>query len=363
MTATSALSGLDLLATAVMLVDDSGYVRYMNPAAENLFGLSNRNAEGAHLETVFKDSAVLSAAIGYAREHNCSYSEHGLTLSANGHAVVHLSCTVTPIEGDAHAAGAFLFEFRHTEQELKIAREERMLDQSQANRELIRNLAHEIKNPLGGIRGAAQLLDRELERPALHEYTQVIMKEADRLQLLMDRLLTPHRLPQPSQVNIHEVLERVRSVIVAEFGEIHVQRDYDTSLPTIEGDREQLIQAALNIARNAAQAMTVNPRQDAKGELRLRTRVARQVTLARKRYRHAIDVRIIDNGPGIPEDIRERVFYPLVSGREGGSGLGLTLAQNFISQHHGTVTFESRPGRTYFSILLPLREGEGGMKA
>lgn len=363
MTATSALSGLDLLATAVMLVDDSGYVRYMNPAAENLFGLSNRNAEGAHLETVFKDSAVLSAAIGYAREHNCSYSEHGLTLSANGHAVVHLSCTVTPIEGDAHAAGAFLFEFRHTEQELKIAREERMLDQSQANRELIRNLAHEIKNPLGGIRGAAQLLDRELERPALHEYTQVIMKEADRLQLLMDRLLTPHRLPQPSQVNIHEVLERVRSVIVAEFGEIHVQRDYDTSLPTIEGDREQLIQAALNIARNAAQAMTVNPRQDAKGELRLRTRVARQVTLARKRYRHAIDVRIIDNGPGIPEDIRERVFYPLVSGREGGSGLGLTLAQNFISQHHGTVTFESRPGRTYFSILLPLREGEGSMKA
>jgi two-component system nitrogen regulation sensor histidine kinase GlnL len=207
MMATSALSGLDLLATAVMLVDDPGYVRYLNPAAENLFGLSNRNAEGVKLELVFNDSTVLSAAIGYAREHNCSYSEHGLTLSANGHAVVHLSCTVTPVEGDAHVAGSgFLFEFRHTEQELKIAREERMLDQSQANRELIRNLAHEIKNPLGGIRGAAQLLDRELERPALHEYTQVIMKEADRLQLLMDRLLTPHRLPQPAQVNIHELL-------------------------------------------------------------------------------------------------------------------------------------------------------------
>jgi two-component system nitrogen regulation sensor histidine kinase GlnL len=362
--ANSALSGLDLLATAVMLVDEAGYVRYMNPAAENLFGLSNRNAEGAHLETVFKESSVLTAAIGYADEHNCSYSEHGLTLSANGHAVVHLSFSVTPVEvGPDVTGGGFLFEFRHTEQELKIAREERMLDQSQANRELIRNLAHEIKNPLGGIRGAAQLLDRELERPALHEYTQVIMKEADRLQLLMDRLLTPHRLPQPSQVNIHEVLERVRSVILAEFGGIAVKRDYDTSLPTIEGDREQLIQAALNIARNAAQAMTAKPPQN-KGEIRLRTRVARQVTLARKRYRHAIDVRIIDNGPGIPEDIRERVFYPLVSGREGGSGLGLTLAQNFISQHHGTVTFESRPGRTYFAILLPLREGgEGGMKA
>jgi two-component system nitrogen regulation sensor histidine kinase GlnL len=355
--ATTSLSGLDLLATAVMLVDDTGYVRYMNPAAENLFGLSIRNAEGEHLEAVFKESDVLTAAIGYAREHNCSYAEHGLSLSANGHGVVHLSCSVTPVEVDPHVAGGgFLFEFRHTDQELKIAREERMLDQSQANRELIRNLAHEIKNPLGGIRGAAQLLDRELERPALHEYTQVIMKEADRLQLLMDRLLTPHRLPQPTQVNIHEVFERVRSVILAEFPDIDVRRDYDTSLPTIEGDREQLIQAALNIARNAAQAIAATPPRDGRGELQLRTRVVRQVTLVRKRYRHAIDARVIDNGPGIPDDIRERIFYPLVSGREGGSGLGLTLAQNFIAQHHGTVTFESRPGRTFFSILLPIIE-------
>ena len=359
--ANTALSGLDLLATAVMLVDETGYVRYMNPAAENLFGLSNHNAEGAHLEAVFKESCVLTAAMGYAREHNCSYSEHGLSLSANGHPVVHLSCTVTPVDLDAQLPdGGFLFEFRHTEQELKIAREERMLDQSEANRELIRNLAHEIKNPLGGIRGAAQLLDRELERPALHEYTQVIMKEADRLQLLMDRLLTPHRLPQPSQVNIHEVLERVRSVIVAEFSGLIVRRDYDTSLPAIEGDREQLIQAMLNIARNAAQALAAKPPREGKGEILLRTRVARQVTLARKRYRHAIEVRIRDNGPGIPDAIRERIFYPLVSGREGGSGLGLTLAQNFISQHHGTVTFESRPGRTFFSILLPLIERDEG---
>ena len=352
--AATTLSGLDLLATAVMLVDEPGCVRYMNPAAENLFGLSNRNAEGAHLESVFKESAVLTAAMGYARDNNCSYSEHGLTLSANGHAVGHLSCTVTPVEMEAADPGSFLMEFRHTEQEVKIAREERILDQSEANRELIRNLAHEIKNPLGGIRGAAQLLDRELERPALHEYTQVIMKEADRLQLLMDRLLTPHRLPQPAQVNVHEVLERVRSVILAEFAGISVRRDYDTSLPTIEGDREQLIQAALNIARNAAQALVQNPRQGAKSEIRLRTRVARQVTLARKRYRHAIEVRIADNGPGIPEAIRDRIFYPLVSGREGGSGLGLTLAQNFIAQHHGTVTFESRPGRTVFYVLLPV---------
>jgi len=353
--ANSAISGLDLLATAVMLVDENELVRYMNPAAENLFGLSTRNAEGTALEALFDGGSVLAAAIGYAREHNCSYSEHDLTLS-NGHGALHLSCTVTPVDVNVDVAAGFLIEFRHIEQQLKIAREERMLDQSQANRELIRNLAHEIKNPLGGIRGAAQLLDRELERPALHEYTQVIMKEADRLQLLMDRLLTPHRLPQPAQVNIHEVLERVRSVILAEFSRMSVCRDYDTSLPTIEGDREQLIQATLNIARNAAQAIASQPPRREKSVIRLKTRVARQVTLARKRYRHAIDLRIMDNGPGIPDALRERVFYPLVSGREGGSGLGLTLAQNFISQHHGTVTFESAPGKTVFSILLPVKE-------
>ena len=354
--ATSAFPGLDLLATAVMLVDENERVRYMNTAAENLFGLSTRNAEGTGLDALFNGGSVLASAIGYARANNCSYTEHDLTLSVNGHGALHLSCTITPIDLNADVPPGFLIEFRHIEQQLKIAREERMLDQSQANRELIRNLAHEIKNPLGGIRGAAQLLDHELERPALHEYTQVIMKEADRLQLLMDRLLTPHRLPQPSQVNIHEVLERVRSVILAEFYAVAVRRDYDTSLPAIEGDREQLIQAMLNIARNAAQAIAAQPPGREKGEIRLKTRVARQVTLARKRYRHAVEVQIIDNGPGIPESLRERIFYPLVSGREGGSGLGLTLAQNFISQHQGTVAFESMPGKTFFSILLPVKE-------
>jgi two-component system nitrogen regulation sensor histidine kinase GlnL len=269
-----------------------------------------------------------------------------------------LSCTVTPLElPDAGREAGFILEFRHIEQQLKIAREERILDQTQANRELIRNLAHEIKNPLGGIRGAAQLLDHELERPGLHEYTQVIMKEADRLQALMDRLLTPHRLPQRTQVNIHEVLERVRSVILAEYPRgIAIRRDYDTSLPLFTGDREQLIQAVLNIVRNAAQAIVGCNRESTEGEITLRTRIARQVTLARKRYRHAIELSICDNGPGIPEAMRERVFYPLVSGREGGTGLGLTLAQNFISQHHGTVTFESVPGRTIFTLLLPVSE-------
>jgi two-component system nitrogen regulation sensor histidine kinase GlnL len=261
---------------------------------------------------------------------------------------------VTPIE--RASGGSFLLEFRHVEQQLRIAREERLLDQNRVNREFIRNLAHEIKNPLGGIRGAAQLLDRELERPDLHEYTQVIMKEADRLQSLMDRLLAPHRTAKPVTLNIHEVLERVRSIILAEYPGVAILRDYDSSLPSLKGDKEQLIQVALNIVRNAAQALQGN------GEICLKTRIARQVTIARTRHRHAIELTVADNGPGLPEAIRERVLYPLVSGRDDGSGLGLTIAQTFITQHHGTLTYESMPGNTCFTILLPVNDNEEGAR-
>ena len=355
--AAAALAGLDLLATAIVLVDRDLTVRYANPAAENLFELSSKNFVGHAVMNVFEHDRVLGAAIEYARSNRCSYTEHELRIGAAGRGKMHLSGTISPVEIEGWVKGwqGLLIEFRHTEQQLKIAREERQLGQSQANRELIRNLAHEIKNPLGGIRGAAQLLEREFERPNLREYTQVIMKEADRLQSLMDRLLTPHRLPQAAPLNIHEVLERVRSLILAEYPQgIAIHRDYDTSLPHLKGDKEQIIQAVLNVARNAAQAM------DGRGQITLRTRVARQATLARRRYRHALELKISDTGPGIPEDMRERIFYPLVSGREGGSGLGLTLAQTFVTQHHGTITFESQPGRTTFTLLLPVTDGEYG---
>ncbi len=353
--AVAALAGLDLLATAIVIVDRELVVRYANPAAENLFELSSKSLVGNTITETFEHDRVLGAAIDYARTNNCSYTEHDLKIGVPGHVKLHLSCTLSPIEIESWVAGwqGLLLEFRHIEQQIKIAREERLHDQSQANRELIRNLAHEIKNPLGGIRGAAQLLDHELERPGLHEYTQVIMKEADRLQSLMDRLLTPHRLPQPAPLNIHEVLERVRSLILAEYPRgIAISRDYDTSVPLLKGDKEQMIQIVLNIARNAAQAMKGD------GHLTLKTRIARQVTLSRKRYRHALVVEITDNGPGIPEDMREKVFYPLVSGREGGTGLGLTLAQTFVTQHGGTITFESQPGNTTFTLLLPINKSE-----
>src|SRR3954463_9349494 len=308
--AVAALAGLDLLATAIVIVDRELIVRFANPAAENLFELSSKSLVGNAITEIFENDRVLGAAIEYARANNCSYTEHDLKLGTAGHPKLHLSCTLSPVEIESWVADwqGLLLEFRHIDQQIKIAREERLNDQSQANRELIRNLAHEIKNPLGGIRGAAQLLDRELERPGLHEYTQVIMKEADRLQSLMDRLLTPHRLPQPAPLNIHEVLERVRSLIIAEYPSgISIQRDYDTSVPLLKGDKEQMIQIVLNIARNAAQAMK------GEGRLTFTTRIARQVTLARKRYKHALVVQINDTGPGIPDDMREKIFYPLVS--------------------------------------------------
>jgi two-component system nitrogen regulation sensor histidine kinase GlnL len=260
---------------------------------------------------------------------------------------------VTPI---ASGGAALAIEFKHIDQQLRIAREQRLLEQQQANRELIRSLAHEIKNPLGGIRGAAQLLETEADPRTFSEYTQVIIGEADRLQALVDRLLAPHRKPHVvATVNIHEVTERVRALIDAEFTRgLVTERDYDASLPEFQGDREQLIQAVLNIARNAAEALA--DRAAATGDARIvfRTRVSRQTTIGKQRWRLALELHVEDNGPGVPESLRERIFFPLVSGREGGSGLGLTLAQTFIQQHHGIVEFESEPGRTLFKVVIPI---------
>ncbi|BDI08031.1 nitrogen regulation protein NR(II) [Sphaerotilus microaerophilus] len=248
-----------------------------------------------------------------------------------------------------------LLELVEIEQQARQDRETRTLDQVRVTKELIRNLAHEIKNPLGGIRGAAQLLEMDLADATLTEYTQVIIHEADRLQALVDRLLAPHRRPHMvADVNIHEVLERVRSLVLAEFSRgLTIVRDYDASLPEFRGDREQLIQAVLNITHNAALALAER-RQAGDARIVLRTRAARQVTIGRQRYRLALELHIEDNGPGVPPEIRDRIFFPLVSGREGGSGLGLTLAQDFIQQHQGLIECESEPGRTLFKIQIPL---------
>ena len=352
---TETLHGLDLLSTAVLLLDARQRVRYLNPAAEDLLRASRKNMVGQTLAEALPGADQLADAVSMARQERRSVTRHDLELVCAGSGSPQrqvFSCTVTPYEGED--GGNVLVELLPAQQQRRIAREERLLDQTQANRELVRNLAHEIKNPLGAIRGAAQLLERELETLEQREYTQVIIKEADRLQSLMDRMLTPHRLPRLVGLNIHEVTERVRLMIQAEFPELVVERDYDISLPDLHGDLEQLIQAVLNIARNAAQAMKGH------GRLTLRTRVLRRVTLAKRSYRLAICLDVIDDGPGIPEHLREHVFYPLVSGRDGGTGLGLTIAQTFVHQHHGLIEVESEPGRTRFTLVLPIPDSSTG---
>jgi len=342
-------AGLELLATAVVALDEGFEVRYANPAAENLLGIGAKSLQGQRFAALFEKSPDLEKALAEALTTHWDYAAQNVSYLRAGREPLPLSCVLTRFES-AHAR--LLVELRPIEQQLRLEREERLLDQQELNRELIRNLAHEIKNPLGGLRGSAQLLERELDRPELKEYTQVIIKEADRLQALLDRLLAPHRTPRPAPLNIHEVLERVRSLVVAEFGEgLRIERDYDPSVPDLVGDREQLIQALLNVTRNAAQALTAGGRG---GTATLRSRSLRQITIARRRHRLALELQVIDDGPGVPEGIRDRVFYPLVSGREGGSGLGLSIAQTYVQYHGGVIECESRPGRTIFRILLPL---------
>ena len=343
----SVFSGLDNLATGVLVVDPAGVVRYLNAAGENLLGVSGTLLIGEAYFQLFERSPELHGALQSARQSRETVTEHDMEITLSGHTPVRVSCTLSYVEG---ALEGWLLELRPVDAQLRIARHEQIRMQQEANRELLRNLAHEIKNPLGGIRGAAQLLERELPRESLKDYTQVIIKESDRLQSLMERLLTPRRLPHFSAVNIHEVLERVRSLLLAETPEgIVIQRDYDLSLTELEADPEQLIQAALNIARNAVQAM------HGQGRLIFRSRVARQMHLGSRRLKLAVRVDIIDNGPGIPEAIREQIFFPLVSGREGGSGLGLPLAQTLVAQNYGMIECESEPGNTVFSIYLPLQ--------
>ncbi len=353
-------SGLELLPTAVAVLDADLVVRYANPAAESLLETGVKSLLGQRFVPLFAEQSELGKTLADALANHWDYSARGVSYLRPGHEPLELVATVAHI---VLPQTPLLIELRPIEQQLRIAREERMIDQQAANRELIRNLAHEIKNPLGGLRGSAQLLERELDKAELKEYTQVIIKEADRLQALMDRLLTPHRTPRLAPLNIHEILERVRTLILAEFSDgIEVRRNYDISVPDLIGDKEQLIQAILNIVRNAAQALRAEreaPRDDAParapaGTIELRTRIARQVTIVRRRRKLALELQVIDDGPGVAEDIRDKIFNPLVSGREGGSGLGLSLAQTFFQYHQGTIECDSRPGRTVFKILLPL---------
>ncbi len=343
----------DQLATMVALVDPEGHCLMANSALENTLGVSRRALKKRSVADWLAEPAPLRETVHMVAENQVATSRFDAQLRRphTGHGDLPIHVIVSQTEW----RGQVLIEMIEIEQQTRLDREERAHTLAQSNKDLVRNLAHEIKNPLGGIRGAAQLLAMELTSRELTEYTRVIINEADRLQALVDRLLAPHRRPHVvADVNIHEVCERVRSLIMAEHPRgLTVVRDYDTSIPEFRGDREQLIQAVLNIVHNATQVLT---ERIAAGDalLLLRTRIARQVTFGRQRFRLALELHIEDNGPGVPEDIRDRIFHPLVSGREGGSGLGLTLAQTFVQQHHGTIECDSVPGRTIFKILIPL---------
>ena len=341
----------DLLATLVAVLNPDAAVLFSNSALEDVLGSSRKTIDGSYFPEVFTEPSQLQSALDGLRENEFSTLRYDAWLKRPGQD----SMPVHVIVNRTESADAVIVEMVPLEQQTRQDREERLAEQAQTNKELIRNLAHEIKNPLGGIRGAAQLLEMEMDSPEMTEYTQVIIREADRLQSLVDRLLAPHRRPHMvGDVNIHEVCERVRSLIMAEFPKgLKVARDYDISIPEFRGDREQLIQTVLNIAHNACQALAERI-ANADAELTFRSRVTRQVTFGKQRYRLALELHVIDNGPGVPDSIRDRIFYPLVSGREGGSGLGLTLAQTFIQQHHGLIEVDSVPGRTDFKILIPL---------
>jgi two-component system, NtrC family, nitrogen regulation sensor histidine kinase GlnL len=349
---TARFQSLDLLATLVAVVAGDGSVLFANSALEDALGNSRRNIEGSNFPQCFTEPHVLQNALEGAGSNEFAALRYDAWLLRQNNSeplLVHVVVAQTDRPGE------FIVELLPLEAQARQDREERLIDQAQANKELIRNLAHEIKNPLGGIRGAAQLLEMEMDSRELKEYTRVIIHEADRLQTLVDRLLAPHRRPHVvGDVNIHEVCERVRTLILAEFPRgLLVVREYDTSIPEFRGDREQLIQAVLNIAHNACQALADQMAAD-DAQLVFRTRIARQVTFGKHRYRLALELHVIDNGPGVPDSIRDRIFFPLVSGREGGSGLGLTLAQTFVQQHHGSIECDSVPGRTDFKILIPL---------
>jgi two-component system, NtrC family, nitrogen regulation sensor histidine kinase GlnL len=347
----SLLAGLDWLATSVVLLDSAGNTLFINQAAAQLFELSRKeNGQGVigrPFAQQFANGSLIDSLLEDASNAQFGQRRQELFLERLGRLPLRLLCTAVALDDPI---GTLLLEFFETEQQTRLAREENLAELANANREMVRNLAHEIKNPLGGIRGAAQLLETELVSSGQKEYTQVIIKEAGRLQNLVDRLLAPHRrASQRELLNIHEVCERVRLVSLSQYPQgLRFVRDYDASIPEFVGDREHLIQVVLNLVQNAIQAMK------GEGEIRLRTRIVRQVVIARVHFKLALELHVIDNGPGVPDEIRSRLFFPLVSGREGGSGLGLSLAQSFVQQHGGLIEFESVVGRTDFKVLLPI---------
>lgn len=337
--------------TVMMLFSPSLHLAYINPAGEMLFEMSARHLLGLGAdELLHQQHASIHALLEEAMLTGHPFTRHDLNLSLLQAKDVIVSMTVIPLRQPGSTT-ELLVEMNNVDRWLRITRDEQRAEQQRVTQEVLRGLAHEIKNPLGGIRGAAQLLEKQFDGDELKEYTHVIIEEADRLQGLVNRILGPSGMFRKQAVNIHEILERIRSLVLAETkSELYIRRDYDPSIPDINADKDMLIQAVLNIVRNAIEAL------NGTGHIVLRTRVISKFTIGQKRHRLVACIQVIDDGPGIPEEIRERIFFPMVTSRANGSGLGLAITQTLIEQHNGLVEFESEPGKTVFSIFLPIDE-------
>jgi len=342
---------LENLSTAVLWFDHHLRLRAINPAGEALLALSAKQACGQPVEYLFMETDKLPRIMAKALAENLTIMEYGLSLSLSGGRRFTVDCTLTPVT-ELPESREVALELVHVDQHLWLSREESQFLQQQTAQHVIRSLAHEIKNPLGGIRGAAQLLAREVStQTELQEYTDIIIHEADRLQALLDRLLGPRVLPKIEQFNIHEKLCQAARLVATDFGKkLEINHDFDPSIPEITGDKDQLYQAVLNVLRNAAQALG-----EQGGRILIRTRVRRRMTLGTRQHKLVLQIDICDNGPGIPDELRDKIFYPLITGRAEGTGLGLSIAQNCLFHHNGLITCNSRPGETIFTFWLPLK--------
>ncbi len=341
---------LDHINEAILLFDSDLRLRYINPAGEILFADSEKHLLGASIQKLFKTSqtVIFDELILRLKKYEPLVDRELMLDRLNNSVTVNLSATPLQANGEFNE---ILIELQPVDRHLRISREEQLLAQQNTSRMLVRGLAHEIKNPLGGLRGAAQLLDLELTDPELKEYTQIIIAESDRLQELMDKMLGPNKPAQKASLNIHEVLERVRQLVSVETNsQIFLNTNYDPSIPELMADKNQLIQALLNIVRNAVQAI------GEQGTITIMTRIKRHITIGRKRHKLVVKIDIIDNGPGIAPELMERIFYPMITGRAEGTGLGLSIAQSLINQHDGFIECESEPGHTAFSIYLPITQ-------
>lgn len=341
---------LEHLNVAVVLVDPNLRIRYVNPAAEVLLAVSQNKVTGTPFLHYFRESDTSKDLLRRAIAQDNQFTKRRAQWQLHNGQQLTVDYTVTPLP---QRAGAII-EIMALDRLLRISREEALISSQETSRHLVRSMAHEIKNPLGGIRGAAQLLARELPDGQLDEYTNIIIEEVDRLRHLVDRMLGPSQLPQFAPLNIHEVLERVATVIKAECGPgLFISRDYDPSIPDVVADKELLIQALLNIARNAMQAL-----QEAglaqQNVITLRTRIQRQFTIGQLHHPLTCRIDIEDNGPGIPPELVADIFYPMITGRAEGTGLGLAISQHLIQQHQGFVECSSHPGQTVFSVYIPL---------